>query len=220
MSDILWTPGMVLRVAPANEYDRRVVLLTKDHGRITAFAKGARRQTNHLMAATDLFVFADFKLFPGRSAYSLLDAGVKNYFSELRQDFEAACLGSFFLELAEYNSREDNDERDLLALLYQSCRALIHPAYEKSLLRAVFELKLMMLQGSFHRQDYGEEYSSTALYTLDFLLATAPEKIFSFSVKPEVVAELSRIALRERRVYGDGHVFRSEELLEGALGGT
>ena len=47
--------GMVIRSDAYSEYDRRVVLLTKDHGKITAFAKGARRQNNKLMAATDLF---------------------------------------------------------------------------------------------------------------------------------------------------------------------
>ncbi|MCR4643051.1 MAG: DNA repair protein RecO [Lachnospiraceae bacterium] len=213
MQETIWTPGMVLRTAPANEYDRRLVILSRDHGRITAFAKGARRQTNHLLAATDLFVFADFRLFPGRNAYSLVDASVKNFFAELRKDFEAVSLGMYFLEMAEYFTREENDERELLALLYQSCRALTHPAYGKKLLRAVFELKCAMLEGSFHRGDYAEGYSSTALYTLDFLLKTPAEKLFTFRVEDAVTEELLSIAARERKVYGDGHIFKSEEFL-------
>ncbi|MCR5251054.1 MAG: DNA repair protein RecO [Lachnospiraceae bacterium] len=217
MQELIWTPGMVLRTSPANEYDKRVVILTRDHGKISAFAKGARRQTNHLMAATDHFVFADFKLFPGRSSYSLIDANVTDYFTELRNDFEAVLYGMYFLESAEYRTREENDEQDMLVLLYQSCRAVVHPAYEKGLVRAIFELKSEMIGGSFHRADYREGYADTTLYTLDFLLRTPPEKCFSFRVKQEIVAELLAIAARERRAYGDGHVFKSEEMLKGML---
>ena len=70
-----------------------------------------------------------------------------------------------------------------------------------------------MLEGSFHRGDYAEGYSSTALYTLDFLLKTPAEKLFSFRVEDAVTEELLSIAARERKVYGDGHIFKSEEFL-------
>ena len=213
MAEIIQTPGMVLKTAPSADYDRRVVILTKDYGKISAFARGARRQTNHLAAATDLFIFAEFKLYPGKSAYTLTDAVVKNYFEELRTDFDASLFGMYFLEVAEYNTRENNDEQDVLKLLYQACRALLHPSYDNELVRAVFDLKMLMLQGSFHRSDYEAGFSSTARYSLDFLLGTPPEKLFSFSVKEEVVQELKTIAATERRRYGDGHKYKSEEML-------
>ena len=213
MAEMIQTPGMVLKTAASGDYDRRVVILTKDYGKISAFARGARRQTNHLAAATDFFIFADFKLFPGRSAYTLTDASVKNYFEELRNDFDASLYGMYFLEVTEYNTRENNDESDVLKLLYQACRALIHPAYDNELVKAVFDLKMEMMQGSFHRGEYEEGFSSTARYTLDHLLATQPEKLFSFAVKDDVIRELERIAMIERRRYGDGHIYKSEEML-------
>ncbi len=214
MQDALWTDGMILRVAPANDFDKRLVILTKEYGKITAFAKGARRQTNRLMATTDLFVFGNMKLFPGRNAYSLLDVNAKNFFTELRNDFNAVLYGMYFLEVMEYYTRENNDEREMLALLYQACRAIVHPSYDKTLVRAVFDLKTIMLQGIFHRDHYREDYLDTTQYVLDFLLATPPEKVFSFTVREEVIGELIRIAVRERALTLNGHSFKSEEMLK------
>ena len=214
MQEVLHTDGMILRIAPANDYDKRVVILTKECGKITAFAKGARRQTNRLMAPTDLFVFGDFKLFPGRNAYSLMDVNVKNFFTELRDDFQAVLYGMYFLEVMEYHTRENNDEREMLALLYQSCRAIVHPSYDKALVRAVFDLKTIMLQGIFHRDQYHDGYLDTTLYVLDYLLATPPEKVFSFTVREEVIAELAVIAEKEKKLTLNGHSYKSEEMLK------
>ncbi len=213
MSDILWARGMVLRSEPYGEYDRRVVILSQEHGKITAFAKGARRQTNHLMAVTDLFVTGNFKLYPGRSAYSLTDANVSNYFEELRGDYEGAIYGMYFLEIAEKHTREENDEKDILALLYQSLRALVSADYDNRLVRAIYELKIVMLQGEFHRELYAQDCLPGTVYTLDHLLRTPPEKLFNFALKEEVLQEIEKIAKTELKKYRGDIVYKSEELL-------
>ena len=126
MNQIVVT-GMVLSTTPVGEYDRRVVILTKEQGKISAFARGARRPNSPLVGAVNPLSFGEFTLYEGRSSYTIHSANITNYFAELRTDIEGAYYGFYFLEIAGYYTKEFNDEREMLGLLYQSMRALLNP---------------------------------------------------------------------------------------------
>ena len=146
MNQIVLT-GMVLSTAPVGEYDRRVVILTKEQGKISAFAKGARRPNSPLVGAVNPFSFGEFTMYEGRTSYTIQSASITNYFAELREDVVGAYYGFYFLEFASYYTKEFNDEREMLKLLYQSMRALINPHIPNRLVRRIFELKALTVNG-------------------------------------------------------------------------
>ncbi len=205
--------GLVLTSVPAGEYDRRVEILTRERGRISGFARGARRPGSPVMAAASPFVFGTFKIRQGKSAYQIFEARVDNYFEKLRSDITSACYGSYFMEVLQYITRENNDETALLMLAYQSLRALESEAFDNRLVRAVFEIKAVMLEGEYPGPRRGEKYLDASLYALDFLYRTPPAKVYTFSVKPEVLAELETYANWLRRRTWD-HKFSSLEILQ------
>ena len=216
MNSLFTEKGIVLKSEPIGEYDRRLVILTKDSGKISAFAKGARRQGNHLMAASDVFCFGDFKLYAGSNSYSLTDANILNYFPEFRSDLDCSLYGMYFLEAMNYFTRENNDEEKMLILLYQSLRAVISPNFDNRLVKAIFELKVMCLMGEFSPEECflsDKVYSDSLKYTVNFIYSTSPIGIYKFALKDEVLLEL--IGLCE--IYKDKlwkHEFTSETLLK------
>ena len=139
--------GMVLSAMPVGEYDKRLVILTKEKGKITAFAKGARKPGSAFLACSNPFSFGTFELYEGRSAYSVLSVNITNYFEELRLDAEAAYFGMYFCELADYYCHEFEDGEETLKLLYQSLKALSRSNIGKVLVRRIYELRLFQING-------------------------------------------------------------------------
>ncbi len=215
MREAVCATGMVLRSSPSGEADRRLVLLTRERGKITAFARGAKRPGSVLMAASRTFAFGTFRLYEGRDAYSLLSAEITNYFEEIAMDVEAACYGSYFLELADYYSRENLDGSGMLKLVYQSLRALLKPALPNPLIRRVFELKAMVLNGEYTSSP-PYPVSDSANYAWEYVAASPVEALYRFTLKEEVLEEFSRCVEENARRYIDKK-FHSLEILEAML---
>ena len=235
--------GMVLNIMPISEYDKRITILTKERGKITAFAKGARRPNSQLLAATNPFCFGEFELFEGKSSYNVSKASIHNYFRELTADVEAAYLGFYFLEFADYFCQENNDEKEMLKLLYQSLRALGSPALDNDLVRAVFELKAITINGEgpsvfscmhcqskedihyfsvkrggiFCKNCKNEQDSrkihESTRYVMQFVISTKVEKLFTFQLSKEVLKEFQQILKDYLKNYVK-HTFKSLQIIE------
>ncbi len=213
MQEFTEITGMILKAEPIGEYDRRVVILTKEKGKISAFAKGARKPNSKLLAATNPFSFGEFKLYVGRSSYNIADASISNYFEGLREDFEGAYYGMYFLEVMDYYTRENNDEKEMLKLLYQSLRAVSHASLPNPLVRCIFEMKAMVLNGEFPGIPQEGEWEESTRYAVSFIVNSSIEKLYTFTVAPSVLEELRKIADDYRKHFID-RTFKSLEIVD------
>lgn len=147
MNNQITVMGMVLQASPVGDYDKRIVLLTRERGKIAAFARGARKPNSTLVSCCQSFVFGTFTLYEGRSSYNVASAQIENYFEDLQGDWERVCYASYFMEVAEYLTRENVECSDMLKLLYQSLRVLQKGEISKKLMQYIFELKILCYDG-------------------------------------------------------------------------
>lgn len=213
MQDFLTITGIVMKTVPIGEFDRRVVILTKERGKISAFAKGSRKPNSSLVAATNPFSFGEFKLYVGKTSYNILEANISNYFVKFREDFESAYYGMYFLEVADYYTRENNDEREFLKLIYQSLRALTVPSLSKQLIRYIFEIKALVVNGEFPGIPAEKHFLESTEYAVYFIVNTNIEHLYTFTVTEEVLQELRTIANGYRRKMWDKN-FKSLDIIE------
>lgn len=213
MQDTIEVTGIVLKQSPVKEYDRVVTLLTRERGKITVFANGARRPGNRFGAATNPFAYGVFRLHESRQYYSLVGVDIANYFEELRTDIVGACYGAYFAEFCDYYAQENNDETAVLKLLYVSLRALCSDKFTDELVRRVFECKIMVVNGEFPGIPKDRELLTSTVRTLQFVMDTPSEKLFTFTVSDEVLTQLGDICDDYRRKIV-GRAFKSLEVLK------
>ncbi len=213
MQEFVTVTGIILKQTPIGEYDRRICLLTKERGKISAFAKGARKPGNRLAAATNPFSFGYFKLYEGKNSYNIAEADIRNYFEELRMDFVGAYYGMYFAEVMDFYTRENNDEREMMKLLYQSLRALCAPSIPNPLVRAVFELKTIAVSGEYPGPPMEMDLEESTIYALRYIYESSVEKLYTFAVTDSVLKELQEVAKEYCRRFM-GHEFKSLEILK------
>ena len=213
MQEFIIVTGIILKQTPIGEYDRRICLLTKERGKISAFVRGSRKPGSRLSSATNPFSFGTFKLYEGKSSYNVAEVDIQNYFEPLRLDYEGAYYGMYFCEIADYYTRENNDEREMMKLLYQSLRALCAENIPNPLIQSIFEIKSIVVNGEFPGIPSSWKLEESTLYALTYIVESPVEKLYTFKVSDEVLAELGRAAAFYRDRYMDKE-FKSLEILQ------
>src|SRR5579862_3611183 len=91
--------SLVLHRLNLGENDRILTLYTREHGKLSAVAKGARRATSRLVGATELFTQARVLLATGRSLDILTQCEIRASFPALRNDLERLARATYLCEL-------------------------------------------------------------------------------------------------------------------------
>ena len=186
------TNGIVIRERSVNE-DRLVTLLTRDHGVINAFARGAKRLKGKLTSSTELFCYSRLVLFEGRDSYTVNAAECDASFFELRKDLDKIALASYIAELCCELAPKEEEAEEYLRLLLNTLHFLKTGQRDGAQLKAIFELRLLTMAGFMPGLvrcrgcggGSGAPLTHGALAAVRHVLYGDPKRLYSFTLAPE-----------------------------------
>ena len=125
------------------------------------------------------------------------------------------CYGSYFAEITDYYGKENIDGSEAIKLLFFALRALHNDKLSRPLIRRVFELKAMQLEGEYFEAPR-TEVPEPALKAWRYVLDTPQEKLFRFVLDPEAEKAFARAVEQMKQTFID-RSFRSLTVLEETL---
>jgi DNA repair protein RecO (recombination protein O) len=141
--------GIVLRTQKLGEADRIVSILTREHGRVRAVAKGVRRTKSKFGSRLEPFGHVDVQLYLGRSLDVVTQVETLTAFgSSLVLDYPRYTAGTAMLETAERLTAEEREPAvQQYLLLVGGLRALVEGLHEPGLVLDAYLLRSLSVAG-------------------------------------------------------------------------
>ncbi len=142
------TAGMITKEVKYGDSGRIVTVITEDMGKISALTSKFRGGKGKYIPSLQLFSYSRLVLFKGseKGLYHINEADIIQPFKEIREDFTAILYASYFGEVANRITVENEADREFLRLLLNIFYALSKKKdYEK--IKTVFEWKAMVQEG-------------------------------------------------------------------------
>ena len=141
--------AVVLRTQKLGEADRIVTMLTREHGRLRAVAKGVRRTKSKFGARLEPGSHIDVQLYVGKTFDIVTQVeAIMNYGEAVSNDYQRWTVASAILETAErFTSQEHEPALPEFHLVVGGLKALAEDRYDSSLILDAFLLRSLAIGG-------------------------------------------------------------------------
>ncbi len=159
------TLGYVLRRTNYGEADRILNIITPE-GKVSAIAKGVRREKSKLAGGIELFSLTELIIHKGRSELgTITSARMKKYYGNILKDFSKMELAALILKKISIVA-ESSDNPDFFNIVDQSLSGL-DSGLKSELVESWFWLNLAKASGeevNLYRDTNGKKLSSEERY--------------------------------------------------------
>jgi DNA repair protein RecO (recombination protein O) len=141
--------AVVLRAQKLGEADRIVTLLTREHGRIRAVAKGVRKTKSRLGARVEPFMLIDVQLYEGRSLDTVTQVEtIGPYGLQIAGDYARYTSATAMLETAERMTETEREPAvQQFLLLAGGLRTLAEGTHESGLVLDAYLVRSLAVAG-------------------------------------------------------------------------
>ncbi|RCX13843.1 DNA replication and repair protein RecO [Anaerobacterium chartisolvens] len=141
------TKGIIIKEINTGEADKILTIFSRNYGKISGSAKGARRPKNKLAAATQMLCYSDFVLFKGRDMYSINSCDIIEPFYEIRNDVVKLTYCAHFVDIINDAIQEGQPAPKALQLFLNSLHLLAKTEKPPELIARIFEMRLLSILG-------------------------------------------------------------------------
>lgn len=164
-------PAIVLRRTNFGEADRIVNFITPD-GKISAIARGARRQKSKLAGGIEIFALNEVVFAQGKSdLQTVVSARMKEFYRDILKDFSRTDFAYRAIKTtAKYSENVDND--DFFNILLTTLQSLADLELNLILVSSWFYLRMFMAVGNqlnLSSDLNGEKLTADQTYSFDGL---------------------------------------------------
>lgn len=142
------TQAVILRTVDFAESDRMVSFYTKDFGRLSGVAKGAKRSLKRFGSSLEPFTLNEITFFmrENHASVRLERCRIVRAFPEIALNVRRVALGTYLLELMLGLTPEHEAHPEVYRLLVYYIDLLTQPSFRESMIH-MFELRLFALLG-------------------------------------------------------------------------
>jgi len=198
-------------------------MLSKDLGKISVMAHGAKKYKSKLISTTQVFVLGEYVLFKGKSFYTINEARIIDSFQELLGDLDTLNYGAYLCELTDLAMVEGEVNEFIYESLIKALYLIKNKVGDLELIARTFELYILKASGyaldldncsvcsnpiktsnffNIHlsggvcatcKKENGIAISYSAYNLLKFLCKIPLEKVYRINVEKELKDSLSKI---------------------------
>ncbi len=222
--------GIVLKEVAVGEKDKIITLLAKDVGKLSISCKGSRGTTSKTASGTTLFTYGDYNIFTGLKHLRLNNVYIIKSFYKISYDYDSLVFASYFVEVIDKTTFQNEENNDILYLLLHSLNALETKKNTPMLTSAIFNIKLVQLLGftpildvcsfcgkeNFEPMFFGDEgvvckncnhnypiVKKETIYIINYILSNNIKDIFNFNVNHQNILILYNLSLKYLKNHTD-----------------